>query len=75
MLLYLVLLRTFACRQGGSSNPSREKLNAARILRCLLLRDFRQVQVMPACMNRLGDMTRLVSLKLSQNKLRSLPSR
>lgn len=30
---------------------------------------------MPACMNRLGDMTKLVSLKLSQNKLRSLPSR
>eukprot|EP00752_Nemacystus_decipiens_P011950 g10596.t1 len=32
------------------------------------------VQAMPACMNRLGDMTRLVNLKLSQNKLRSLPS-
>ncbi|CAM9406854.1 unnamed protein product [Ectocarpus sp. 6 AP-2014] len=36
--------------------------------------NFSHVQAMPACMNRLGDMTRLVSLKLSQNKLRSLPS-
>ncbi|CAM9458599.1 unnamed protein product [Pylaiella littoralis] len=36
--------------------------------------NFSNAQTMPACMNRLGDMTRLVSLKLSQNKLRSLPS-
>lgn len=30
---------------------------------------------MPMCMNRLGEMTNLVTLKLSQNKLRSLPTR
>lgn len=34
-----------------------------------------QVPVLPACMDRLGDMSNLVTLKLSQNKLRSLPGR
>ncbi|CAM9250870.1 unnamed protein product [Scytosiphon promiscuus] len=36
--------------------------------------NYSKVQTMPACMNRLGEMGQLVSLKLSQNKLRSLPS-
>ncbi|CAM9128605.1 unnamed protein product [Hapterophycus canaliculatus] len=36
--------------------------------------NFSKVQTMPACMNRLGEMSQLLSLKLSQNKLRSLPS-
>lgn len=35
----------------------------------------KQAPAMPTCMDRLGDMTSLVTLKLSQNKLRSLPSR
>lgn len=34
-----------------------------------------QALQMPACMDRLGEMMNLVTLKLSQNKLRTLPSR
>ena len=44
-------------------------------IRSFLFGSAKQAPAMPTCMDRLGDMVNLVTLKISQNKLRSLPSR